>query len=208
MSLPKYFECHNCHKVFKQSPYQNGKFCNRQCYTDARNKFTREELANLIPIPRDAPSTTTTPLPVNENVVNARIVEVEPKPQQNASTDVPSDVRIPVTESDDGNFVINFEDLSLNEIKEIISSLLDHVEFLEEQIKKKRSTPLQSLVMEFAEKIISIQNSPACPACEKNFTPAYEGQVFCSDACAESVLKCGIMRMEDGRFLWNRKVKA
>lgn len=202
---PEYYECLECHNVFRKASTQNGKYCCQKCYFEARQKLSPSQLKALTPIKRDPPSDTP--------FVDALLKENE-KAQQNESVEVlapsPAEVVIPVIENEDHTLVINFEDLSLNEIKDIIKSLLDQVEYLENEIlKQQKTSPMQDLVSEFVQKVSEIQTSPICPACEKNFTPSYNGQVFCSDGCAKSVLpRHGIIRMENGKFLWNKKVEA
>jgi hypothetical protein len=181
---PQYYKCVVCGVTFQRGKTQNGKFCTKDCYWKYKRNHTPKEVSSLTPIPVEAPPLTA-------------LIPPEVKPAETI---------IPVVESGD-DLVINFDDLTLTDIKMIISQLLDQVEYLESQLKKQHTTPLTELVQEFIKNVTATEGTSTCPGCEKKFTPSYTNQVFCTDECALAKLPpSGIIRMSDGRFLWNQKV--
>jgi hypothetical protein len=191
MPLKQYYECHQCHSEFLKQQMMNGKFCKRDCYNIMRKEKGTPYVKALKPI-----------LIREENVETKR---THPVPSQPKDTDD----------------VIPFDSLTIDEVKLIIANLSDQLSAREIEIQNLTAIinkheqiilPLKKLALTFVrgyEEIENLYSKPVdfvdpfkmCPGigCSKKV----EGDhIFCSDACAKSVLpKLGTMMMNDGRMI-------
>jgi len=210
------FKCLECGKEF---PAPSGKkivkFCTDNCYKLYRKRHGTQFVAEAEAIfVRDEPDRRTarnkaTPLPLADQGDDEQTTAGENEIVQNAD-----------------NEVISFEDLSLSQLRELISTLLDQnerlsleVEQLHQQITLSEKTPsgLRQVVCNFIQELVSldvpdetlplIPSTPSLPltlsgqlcagkGCSK---PIGKNQVFCSPECAKTVLKSpSIMMLESG----------
>ena len=181
------YECLNCHIPFKSSIAK--KFHDRDCYTAYRQTHTSEEIQKLLP--KRVGETTTSGVVVDDHKIS------DTTPLENIS--------------DKQNDDIDFDDLSLNQIQEVMVAmsernlqLIEDVKQLRQELKDDTTRKLKQLVDDFVkdvEQVTTIQpvHVQVCPACGREVTSE---KIFCDDACARSVLpKFGRMMMSDGRMI-------
>jgi hypothetical protein len=193
MSLNQFYECHQCHSVFLRGQTMNGKFCGKPCYITMRKEKGVKYVKALQPI----------------------LIREEIK-QKNGRPPVET---VPVQQNDEE--VIPFDSLTIDEVKLIISNQADQLSAREIEIQNLNAIvtkyeqtiiPLKKLALTFVNGYDQLENEFSKPV---DFIDPYkicagkdchnkvsDGRIFCSDACAKSVLpKLGKMIMNDGRVI-------
>lgn len=189
MSPDQYYECHQCHSVFLRGQTMNGKFCGKPCYITMRKEKGVKYVKALQPI-----------------LIREEIKQKKTRP---STKTVPDEDVIP------------FDSLTIDEVKLIISNQADQLSAREVEIQnlnaiidkyEKTIIPLKKITLTFIKEYDRLENEFSKPV---DFIDPYkicagkdchnkvsDGRIFCSDACAKSILpKLGTMLMNDGRMI-------
>lgn len=193
------YECLNCHIPFKPNSAQNGKFHNRDCYTNFRHTHTREEISALQPKPIAETNTSASTIDLDQS--NGQTTDIKNIDQQNADTDVEE-------------VEIEFEDLSLKEIKNIVTELYNHIQELSLELNElhnkiidEDNNKLHSIVDNFIKEVRTVSYPVhVCAGCSK---PLDTDKVFCNDSCAQTYMssRTGVLRLENGKMIFGKKYK-
>lgn len=224
--MPFIFECLQCHKEFPvPSGRTEAKFCTSDpCYKTFRKEHGTKATYDAKPIfIREDPPTTLT------RKRKPKETKPEPLPLADQGIVEPAHIVEPETEQSDDTDVISFEDLSLSQLRELISTLLEQnekltleVEQLHQQIiaSEKTHPNLQKAVFRFIEELAALevsdeslpllpptpsfplldQYNKLCVVCQKPV--GTENKVFCSSECALKILKSpAVMMLENGTLI-------
>ncbi len=201
MRLQNYYQCLNCGIEFAlplSSP-KNGKYCKQECFFEHKKKIGTYAASKLEPIL------------IRSDAVKQVVVEEIPVP----------DIQVP--QNDDAS--IQFDDLSLNDIKILLvelnqtnkrlkgqidayKELVGNVISTSSEIDLTYDKPLPVEGIEPEETPVEEEEVPVenpCAFCGKETGDPQK--VFCGDACAIDKIPPGAaLRMNDGRML-NKPVK-
>jgi len=213
--MPKIYKCLQCSEEFPSRDGQPHLFHERACYTlFLQSHGGTAGIKDLSPIfVRNDPKKGRgrKPQHIAKNIEQV----APPEPISDEIIEVPE------------NNVIDFYDLSINDLKSVVAQLLEEndrrqveIDHLTEDLRRKEQaiSPLKEIVDGFVQKVKDLyepaqehieipvsgieylQRKCAGSGCQKTISP---DKTFCSDECARSVLPPhGVMRMEsDGRLI-------
>jgi len=215
--MVKIYECLNCgNDVPLPSCKTDVKFCSNDCYKIKRKEIGTVACAQLQPIfKREDKRPHGKPFPKKDNDAPVTSIPQEPAITPPLSEDNKNIEQQPDTDPEgQQNASIDFDDLSISDLKIILSDLLIQNEALQTQVEhlsllinnlEQSPSPLKKIVNSFLKELIHLEigepsdtatpttpNLCAVPGC-KNLTK--RDNIFCSKKCAKSMLTSPNSRM-------------